>query len=409
MNLQRTTYYDHVASNLVIDRPLLRIAGQPRTPRDFYDIRPGEFHDSPLANQLGVNIAIVTSHDNRLIYVRRSPRTFAYRQGYATAINAAMSRGTRRTPVDEDQAGRPDPIRTITREAFEELGIRLEPAKIKILALTQNLETMQPSLTGYCLLDLRADSIFKVALLRARDKFEYVGLLSMRFEPMAVAKHLTEHRADWIPQCAIAVIYTMIHTFGYEAVDMAFEGRLIAGFATTGGLHYVPTIRRAIRDFIVRSMKNGHVTGRVLDVGSGYRTSRAEVEGVDKTIAVETLDLNAALGPDIVASASDMSSVQSDTYDAVVCSELLEHVPAPHAVVNEMYRVLRPDGLLIVTVPFAVVIHERTGQPDYWRFTPRGLTHLLESRFGDVKVEIFGEREAPQGVFASARKRTGAP
>lgn len=53
-----------------------------------------------------------------------------------------------------------------------------------------------------------------------------------------------------------------------------------------------------------------------------------------------------------VCSVTDMTPVQSASYDTVLCSEVLEHVAYPVAAVNECARVLRPGRTLIATVPF---------------------------------------------------------
>ena len=63
------------------------------------------------------------------------------------------------------------------------------------------------------------------------------------------------------------------------------------------------------------------------------------------------------------------------SYDAVVCQAVLEHVLDPARVVAEMRRVLVPDGLLYVEIPFMQQVHE--GAHDLTRFTYVGLRRLL--------------------------------
>lgn len=65
------------------------------------------------------------------------------------------------------------------------------------------------------------------------------------------------------------------------------------------------------------------------------------------------LDIDPAVEPDIVASITDMAAVTDATMDAVFSSHNLEHL-YPHEVplaLREFRRVLRPDGLALVTVP----------------------------------------------------------
>lgn len=85
------------------------------------------------------------------------------------------------------------------------------------------------------------------------------------------------------------------------------------------------------------------------------------------------------------------------SFDTVLCTEVLEHLPDPGAVLGEIARVLKPGGRLLATVPFSQPLHELPG--DYYRFTPSGLEYLL----GRAGLEV--ESITPRGNFASA---TGA-
>lgn len=70
--------------------------------------------------------------------------------------------------------------------------------------------------------------------------------------------------------------------------------------------------------------------------------------------------------------------VGSGTIDGALCSQVLEHVPDPRALLDEIYRVLRPGGHLIISAPF--VWHEHEQPYDFLRFTSFGLMHLLRER-----------------------------
>lgn len=63
--------------------------------------------------------------------------------------------------------------------------------------------------------------------------------------------------------------------------------------------------------------------------------------------------------------------------DNLVCFEVLEHVFNFNELINEMYRVLKPGGKLLITVPFAFPEHESPF--DFFRYTSFGLNKLFES------------------------------
>lgn len=45
------------------------------------------------------------------------------------------------------------------------------------------------------------------------------------------------------------------------------------------------------------------------------------------------------------------------SFDAILCSEVLEHIPEPSAAIKEFSRLLKPGGILILTAPFASLVH----------------------------------------------------
>lgn len=82
------------------------------------------------------------------------------------------------------------------------------------------------------------------------------------------------------------------------------------------------------------------------------------------------------------------------SFDTVMCTEVLEHLPEPPTALAEMARVLRPGGRMLFTVPFSQPLHELPS--DYYRFTPSALEYLVRG----AGLEL--ERIEPRGNFASA-------
>ena len=79
--------------------------------------------------------------------------------------------------------------------------------------------------------------------------------------------------------------------------------------------------------------------------------------------------MDPARNPEIVGDAQEMPFADA-TYSTILCTEVLEHIPDPQKAVDEMYRVLKPGGTLILTTRFLFPVHDAPG--DYWRFTPYG-------------------------------------
>jgi len=70
-------------------------------------------------------------------------------------------------------------------------------------------------------------------------------------------------------------------------------------------------------------------------------------------------------------------------FEQVLTTEVLEHLVDPQRAIDEMWRVLRPGGRLVLTTRFLFPIHDGPG--DFYRFTRYGLAHLLR-RFDEVAI-----------------------
>jgi SAM-dependent methyltransferase len=79
--------------------------------------------------------------------------------------------------------------------------------------------------------------------------------------------------------------------------------------------------------------------------------------------------------------------VPEGTYDVILCTEVLEHVPSPAAALKEFYRILKTDGRLFITVPQGYGIH---GEPyNFFYFTRFGLELVLK----EAGFEVISIRE----------------
>ncbi len=112
------------------------------------------------------------------------------------------------------------------------------------------------------------------------------------------------------------------------------------------------------------------------------------------------LDVRRARGVQVVGDAMALCFADG-TFEVVLCTEVLEHLPDPQRGLDEMLRVLRPGGTLLLTTRFLFPIHDAPG--DFFRFTRYGLQHLLRRFEG---VEIVEEAD-PMGTLAILMQRLG--
>lgn len=103
----------------------------------------------------------------------------------------------------------------------------------------------------------------------------------------------------------------------------------------------------------------------------------------------------------VVADVDEPLPADSETFDAVVAGELLEHVRFPRALVAEVRRVLRPSGVFVGSVPNAFRVQNRLRfarglQPErdpthLHMFTPADISALL-AEFAGVRIAVLGGR-----------------
>ncbi len=115
----------------------------------------------------------------------------------------------------------------------------------------------------------------------------------------------------------------------------------------------------------------------VLDLGSGKSPYKAFFPNSI------SLDTHPESGADLLADALKLP-ISDEQFNQVICLELLEHVQDPQKCIDEIYRVLRPNGKLILSTRFVFSIHHAPS--DYFRFTRYGLRHLLKN-FEIVSIE----------------------
>lgn len=162
-------------------------------------------------------------------------------------------------------------------------------------------------------------------------------------------------------------------------------------------------MRKAIRTSVGLFVESFAPQGPVVEIGSFHPAGEQSLSDLRRLFAgTEYIgcDIRPGSGVDRIEDAHALTFPAGFAGTMVLC-EILEHLPDPARAVAEAHRVLRDDGLLVVSVPFRYRLH---GFPsDYWRFTSSGL-HLLLSAFPARTVFSLGPRLKPAFVFAVASK-----
>lgn len=132
-----------------------------------------------------------------------------------------------------------------------------------------------------------------------------------------------------------------------------------------------------IHDRELKKFASSYITGKLIDIGcstkpyenllSSYVTEHMGVDYKDTRHDTSKIDLFGT---------AYQIPVEDASFDSAVCTAVLEHLEEPELALRECYRVLKPEGVAIYSVPFIWHIHEEPR--DFYRFSKYGLQYLFE-------------------------------
>jgi len=112
---------------------------------------------------------------------------------------------------------------------------------------------------------------------------------------------------------------------------------------------------------------------RVLDVGCGKKPYFPYfAANVDEYVGID-IDMDNPMA-DMLAPVEDLP-VEDESFDVVLCTQVLEHAGVPDQAVTELYRVTKPGGRVLASTHGVQVYHP--SPEDHWRWTHSGLELLF--------------------------------
>ena len=157
-----------------------------------------------------------------------------------------------------------------------------------------------------------------------------------------------------------------------------------------GGGRGKPVDRHYIERFLEENAAD--IRGRVLEVAEDAYTRRYGGSRVTRSDIIHANASNPKAT--VVADLAEAYDIPDDTFDCFICTQTLTYIYPVQSAVETIYRILKPGGVLLATVPGISQIspYDRDRWGEYWRFTSQSLRRLLSEAFppDNVRVEAYG-------------------
>ncbi len=162
---------------------------------------------------------------------------------------------------------------------------------------------------------------------------------------------------------------------GFYAKDIR-EPKITSGYYIN--LHNLSKLLKEI----VQSNLPQEKSGFILDLGCGEKPY--QIFFVHKYDHYVGVDISRNSLADIVAYGENLP-FRDDSFGACLCTQAYEHVNDPPKVTGEVTRVLKENGVLVLSAPGIMPVHNYPS--DYWRWTAQGFSRMLGKYFSEVKVQ----------------------
>lgn len=151
--------------------------------------------------------------------------------------------------------------------------------------------------------------------------------------------------------------------------------KFVSDFVGTDAYFYLNPASVSLM-YALKPLIEKYCRGRLLDAGAGRGAWESLLkENCTKYTSLDIEDVTER-GIDIIADIQSLKKIVDESFDTIFCSQVLEHVTKPDKALNEFFRIMKNNGVLILSVPHLSYLHNEPN--DFYRYTIYGLRYMLE-------------------------------
>ncbi len=140
--------------------------------------------------------------------------------------------------------------------------------------------------------------------------------------------------------------------------------------------------------------------GDVLDFGGGDKSRYSNLINCN---SYKSINIDHSIEPTWLVKAGDPIPCNYNTFDTVISLNTFEHIYEPREIIEQLYKTIKPGGVMLITTPFLFPIHAHPD--DFFRPTPSWFRQTLNScGFRQIYITPLG-----WGPFSAASVVSGMP
>lgn len=232
LTLSRTSWFTYSSTNKSLDEKILEEQGRKFSVREKYVTDSLNLSDV-LANPIGCSATVISEPDHSLMMTERSMKLAQYPGLYGDYAAGFMN------PDKDLVDGKPNPFKTLEREAKKEAGIDFSVNDLKLLGVGRAMDDLHGEIWG----ELRSSlTVQEILSLPVRDKYENLRRFSVPFEPKDVLKYVATtidstpigvppasgawvigKSPKWVPAHALNTIRSLEREYGHDKLIKELE------------------------------------------------------------------------------------------------------------------------------------------------------------------------------------------